>query len=548
MTAVLDPPPAPTTATRVVRPPTPVRAKTRRHPWPLLAGFCAFALYATVGIWLMARGNFAIGDALVRNANSRVILFSRDPHLAALGMAWMPLPVLSQLPFQAIFHPLGVAWWSGPVSTAAYGGATVYVLARMAERLRVRRGLATVLVLLYAVSPVTIFWSGSGMSETCTFFFLVAGASLFLAWTERPDPWLLGGVGLMLGLATLSRYEMLFVAAAFAAGAAVMSTRGRRIRTAVVLVLPSMFVMFVWLAANRILLRDAFAWWHTLSALGRPPADAPWLPAERTPDAAARFVLDRALRFAPALLLVVPACLLADRRRVVAALTVLAGFSVTPLATGYFLLGNGTWGNVRYFVPLSVAAIVLSLWLVREASGSRHLALGLAVLLAVGAVAGSLAETTRNYAGVESEYIAMRDLLHMRPLTTGDAVKGSTPDTRILEGWKAVAKMVDGESHAHDLIAADTRHLSRFLITEDRDFEKQIQLSRPAFDMVLVGPDAAGSANNVLRATVSSPSRVGTWTKVGESFGLELWRLVPTPTDSNGSPVTGSSAVGVPAP
>ncbi len=58
----------------------------------------AFAVYAAVGYWLQVRNGFIMGDALSRVQAAQSVLFSRDPHLAAIGFIFTPLGAMAQLP------------------------------------------------------------------------------------------------------------------------------------------------------------------------------------------------------------------------------------------------------------------------------------------------------------------------------------------------------------------------------------------------------------------------------------------------------------------
>ena len=56
------------------------------------------SVYLAVGYWLQVRHGFIIGDALSRVFAAQSVLFSRDPHLAAIGFIFTPLTAMVQLP------------------------------------------------------------------------------------------------------------------------------------------------------------------------------------------------------------------------------------------------------------------------------------------------------------------------------------------------------------------------------------------------------------------------------------------------------------------
>lgn len=60
---------------------------TRHTDRRLKIGVCCASLlgYLVVGYWLQVRHGFIIGDSLARVSAAQSVLFSRDPHLAAIG-------------------------------------------------------------------------------------------------------------------------------------------------------------------------------------------------------------------------------------------------------------------------------------------------------------------------------------------------------------------------------------------------------------------------------------------------------------------------------
>ncbi|HMC08647.1 MAG TPA: ABC transporter, partial [Actinomycetota bacterium] len=62
----------------------------------------AFGLYLVVAALLVFRYSSFANDAQARTANAYYVMFSRDPHLAAIGFVWNPLPSLSVMPVLAL--------------------------------------------------------------------------------------------------------------------------------------------------------------------------------------------------------------------------------------------------------------------------------------------------------------------------------------------------------------------------------------------------------------------------------------------------------------
>src|SRR5512138_1944283 len=81
-----------------LRPPGAAPVAARRWPTErrvVLAA--ALVVYVALACW-MWRQQFIPQDAVSRVANGYYVLFSRDPHLAAVGIVWNPLPSLVLLP------------------------------------------------------------------------------------------------------------------------------------------------------------------------------------------------------------------------------------------------------------------------------------------------------------------------------------------------------------------------------------------------------------------------------------------------------------------
>ena len=71
--------------------PAPAAGEARRTSWPL-------SVYLAVGYWLQVGNGFILGDALSRVSAAQSALFSRDPHLAAIGFIFTPLTAMVQIP------------------------------------------------------------------------------------------------------------------------------------------------------------------------------------------------------------------------------------------------------------------------------------------------------------------------------------------------------------------------------------------------------------------------------------------------------------------
>jgi hypothetical protein len=176
----------------------------------------SFAAFLTVAVLLDFKYDSFPGDAVSRMANGFYVLYSRDPHLAAVGFVWTPLQSIADLVLL-----LGNHLWSdlshrdmagSLVSALAMAGATYQICCALREW-GVGRISRLALTAVFALNPMILFYAGNGMSEGLYLFTLVAATRYLLRWTRDGDLRSLAFAAFALGFSYLTRNE--------AAGAAV---------------------------------------------------------------------------------------------------------------------------------------------------------------------------------------------------------------------------------------------------------------------------------------------------------------------------------------
>jgi hypothetical protein len=185
-------------------------SRIRRQRLPASALFLVFALVYLGTAALMADRNIVFGDAMSRVGNAYYVLFSRDPHLPAIGFVWNPLPslvLLPILPLKFLAPWLVSHGFAGAIQSALMTAATVVALASCLRKLGVPGVPRLVLTVLFAVQPMILLYAGSGLSEPMLLFFLTLTVSCLISWTQERGSGSLVGAGLALGLAYLTRYE-----------------------------------------------------------------------------------------------------------------------------------------------------------------------------------------------------------------------------------------------------------------------------------------------------------------------------------------------------
>ncbi|BCY06878.1 hypothetical protein [Actinoplanes sp. L3-i22] len=231
---------------------------------------CA-AVYLAVAIWFWWN-QLLPGDAMSRVANGYYVLYSRDPHLAAIGFVWNPLPSLILLPFlplAKIFPALTQQGLLAVLASALLMTATVAVAHDVLRRIGVRRVPRLVLTAAFALHPMTLLYAGNGMSEACFLLCLMLAVRYFHMWLAEGRTELLVPLGLALAVGYGARYEALAPAAAvtvvvglttFLRTAADHARRWSLARAdAVIVGMPPILAFLLWAAASKIIVDQWFA-------------------------------------------------------------------------------------------------------------------------------------------------------------------------------------------------------------------------------------------------------------------------------------------------
>ena len=241
----------------------------RRCKW--LVYVTVLAVYLAVGYWLQVRNGFILGDALSRVQASESVLYSRDPHLAAIGFIFTPLTAMLEIPvmlLSPLFPDLTARGYAGSIMSAVFmAGAVVQIFSTGSDR-GLPRAYTVTITALFALNPMIVFYGSNGMSEAPFIFFLTWAVRRLILWMTDDDVHhLVAAGGIAMGLAYLTRYDAVGTVAA--AGVLVGVTTYLRARGAprfrrafldLLLVSLPGFVAFVgWAATSWLITGDAFA-------------------------------------------------------------------------------------------------------------------------------------------------------------------------------------------------------------------------------------------------------------------------------------------------
>ncbi len=483
---------------------------------PALIFGVAGVVYVACGVVLSVGHGFVMGDALSRVSAAQAALFSRDPHLSAIGFVFTPLTALVQLPMVA-FAPLfpGITIWglSGVVMSALFMAGAVTMIYGIGADRDAPPWLSGCVTALFALNPMIVFYAANGMSEAPFLFCLCWAMRRLIRWTRTDDANDLTASGIALGLAYLTRYDALAPAAAAAVWVAALSWWRRRAEThrrsgavmdVVLVAAPVVLAFLVWAITSWLITGQAFqqftSQYGNSAILAQSGAGQP---AEKA--AALRYSVAATLVLGPALPLLVPvAGALAVRRRDPAALVALLLCGAVLAFQALSFASGSTFAFLRFYVAAVPLAAVLVLFAAparrqppsrrpgRFATSApvRHRVPVLAATSAVALLAASLPLTT---AGMQDHELAVQEyvlgaVFHPEP---DNATAGYADEVRIAKTFstgRRLADYLDGLELPRGAVLLDTvygfavvaasHRADLFVVPSDRDFVRV--LNHPA--------------------------------------------------------------------
>ncbi|GLY07392.1 MULTISPECIES: hypothetical protein [Actinoplanes] len=494
---------------------------------------CGLA-YLVMALWFW-RHDLVPGDSASRAANAYYTIFSRDPHLAAIGFVWNPLPSLILLPFLPLGLLVPALTQEGllvVLVSAALMTATVAVVHDVLRRSGVPVTPRLVLTAAFALHPMIVVYAGNGMSEACFLLCLLLAVRSLLIWLLDGRPESLVPLGLAVGLAYGARYEALAPVAAVPVLVGLISyvrhTGDRSIRLAtartdaVIAGLPGLLAVLLWATAGRLIVGQ---WFATFSSQygnsAQVSANSGGISSVTGDDLPGRlgYGLQQLLGLAPFVLVLLAAALLVVWRRndlrPLAPVTVLG--AVLAFDVLAFLSGT-SFGWLRFHiaaVPLSVLlAGHLIAVLPARAPGWRRVVPLVLVLAAIPSTLITLGRPT--LAREESEWLTAggaartSGLAHVNRRVAADLDALGLPEGAVLTD----------AAYAFGVVLASDNP-KQFVITPDRDF--------PA---VLADPAAHG-VRYLLLSAQGAADAVRT-RHFGPGSGVTLTGAVRTWSDPSG--------------
>ena len=147
-------------------------------------------LYLLVAVLLDFKYKIFPNDAVSRMANGFYVLYSRDPHLAAIGFVWNPgqsmLDIVPLL-FWHLWPDLASHDFAGSLASVFCMVGAVHQLRGALSEWGLRALPRLVLTGLFALNPMIWYYAANGMSEALYLFTLIAATRYLSRWVRRGD-------------------------------------------------------------------------------------------------------------------------------------------------------------------------------------------------------------------------------------------------------------------------------------------------------------------------------------------------------------------------
>lgn len=371
-------------------------------------GVVAFIVGNGLGAYLTLHLRYMSYDAVSRVAHAFFVLWSRDPHLGAIGFVWTPLSSILAMPL-VLLYPLwpalvreGVA---GIPISALFSGIGTYYLARLLLRFGVPRGWRIGMVFAYMLNPLILLYSANGMTDGMMVACVIATYTGVFEYLEMGSLRSLISAALWLVIGLGVRYEAvpfaIMVALGLAIAQVIRKVSWSKIQgTAIVLLAPITAGGAAWLYFNWLIMKNPFYFLDgTYSNIAQTSLSGyeQHIRAHEmfNPLHSFLYIGRFSLLFWPIIVGVLVALFFLARRRPDSFIPVLLGGIIGPLILDYYLLFKGNlapWD--RYFIYYIPSGLVLVTYLgstiARRVSSIRRTAVWtLITLLLLGGSAGT---------------------------------------------------------------------------------------------------------------------------------------------------------------
>ncbi|WP_238422281.1 glycosyltransferase family 39 protein [Gordonia sp. 'Campus'] len=546
---------------------------SRRVPAGVLIFLAAWIPYLVVGVYLATEVHLLFGDALSRVQSAQSVLFSRSPHLAAIGFVFTPLTAVVQLPLVALspwIPEMTTHALSAVIMSSAFMAGSIVQISGIARDQGLSTRVAATFTILYAINPMIVLYAANGMSEAPYLFFLAWASRRLIRWVSTDDVHELVVAGVALALSYLTRYDG--GAAALAAGLVVgwvtytrhdPRKRVSRVLLDMTLTLaPSALAFFAWAAAGWLITGDAFA--QFTSEYGNAAIiEQSGGSGSATAQDALGFSLTEIAILAPLLPILILGLIAvrARRHRLMPLLPALLVVAVLVFQIYGYSRGS-TFGFLRFYMTVILLAAIVALMAVplrhqvpmRRKGAHAYLApvrpyasrwgYKIAVAVALVVVAAALPVTT--YGMTSPKYapqeFALGSVVRPQPDSVSEKYLGEERIVRSFSTERALAEYLDDlrlpdgavlcdTVYGFAVVAQSTRP-RQFVIPSDRDFTELLNDPRGGGVQYFLTVPSAGrglsdAVNQRYPTMYENGAQIGTLALEARNDGADLpdWRM-----------------------
>ncbi|OBA01927.1 hypothetical protein A9P44_23520 [Paenibacillus polymyxa] len=519
------------------------------------------ALELSAGIYFSYVLGYMHTDALSRVANAFYVLYSRDPHLGAIGFIWNPLPSLLEmviLVLYPIFPALASYGLAAVILSATFAALTAMLLYRAGVRTGLSSRMSLLLALLYALNPFVLLFGANGLSDSLYIYFIMMTVIEFALWLKDRMTASLIVSGLALAMAFWTRYEAVPLGVAMAVGVVLATlflhrNLGRRElvwreklykveATWLLLLLPVVFSGLLWIFFNYLIMGNALYFLNSEYSNTAQSAellnDDKFVEIFSNPLVALKFIASKTIWYSVPLFAILFIRLLSGRLFRWGTLIILLLFLSVPGLQFLLMMKQSSYGWFRYFMyifPITVA------WLPYELSQLqgrwRRAAFGLvsvSLLLTAGLL--SYALTRPDIAPDENSFLTR----------TGNVNYVRQESDRKIAVWLdqhlPKSTIMTDSASAYTMIVY-SQYPKRFLITSDYSFNKALSYPQDNHvDYILVPKIMSGMPLSKINMVYPNLYEHGApWVQLEREFNGEwrLYKVLPKSlTTTKGSPST----------
>lgn len=164
----------------------------------------------SLGYYISHIIGYVHSDSMSRVANAFYVIFSRDPHLAAIGFVWNPLPSLMEIPillFYPLFPILASDAVAGVIMTSFFASLTAVLLVQTGLRFGLSKWLSLAISLCFVFNPFIFLFGANGLSDAPFIYFIIYATAELSFWIRTKNIGSLIKVSFFLTLAFWTRYE-----------------------------------------------------------------------------------------------------------------------------------------------------------------------------------------------------------------------------------------------------------------------------------------------------------------------------------------------------